>query len=150
MHLQAGSLWCCGACYLSGVQEARAGRLQLEQPETAPIGHARVSEQVWSADDGASSRSVASSSVVARTYDYATEEHCDRTKDIFLHSIQTAADTPGQGFAAIKVNSRHSSHERPSSSFQVAFKGRPGVLPKATHRLHTWQKPLSSCVPRVG
>ena len=109
-----------------------------------------MSEQVWSADDGASSRSLASSSVVARTYDYATEEHCDRTKDIFLHSIQTAADTPGQGFAAIKVTPRRSSHERPSSSFQVPFKGRPCVLPKATQRLHTWPKPLSSCGLRVG
>ena len=44
-----------------------------------------------------------SSNVVARTYDYATEAHCDSTKDIFLHSIQTAADMPGQGFAALKV-----------------------------------------------
>ena len=58
------------------------------------------------ADEGASSRSAAdgTSKAVGRTYDYVTEDHCDATKDIFLHSIQTAADTPGQGFAAIKVS----------------------------------------------
>lgn len=42
-------------------------------------------------------------SVVARTYDYATEEACDKHRDIFLRSIMAAADAPGQGFAAIKV-----------------------------------------------
>ncbi|KAK9799009.1 hypothetical protein WJX73_003308 [Symbiochloris irregularis] len=54
-------------------------------------------------DGGAASRSEETGSVVARTYDYETEEACDKHRDIFLRSIMAAADAPGQGFAAIKV-----------------------------------------------
>ena len=58
-------------------------------------------------DDGgegeAPSRGQEHGTVVARTYDYETEEACDRHKEIFLRSIMAAADAPGQGFAAIKV-----------------------------------------------
>ena len=56
-------------------------------------------------DGGAASRGEEHGRVVARTYDYETESACDRHRDIFMRSINAAADAPGQGFAAIKVRS---------------------------------------------
>ena len=51
---------------------------------------------------GASSRSDERQAAVARTYSYDTEKTCDRHRDIFM-DIRSAAEAPGQGFAAIKV-----------------------------------------------
>ena len=49
------------------------------------------------------SRSQEHSTVVARTFDYADEAKCDSHMHIFLESIAAAAQSEGQGFAAIKV-----------------------------------------------
>lgn len=55
-------------------------------------------------EDGPASRKNEHSSVVARTYNYDTEETCDKHLQVFLASIKAAADAPGQGFTAIKVH----------------------------------------------
>lgn len=54
-------------------------------------------------NEGAASRGEQHNSVVARTFDYANEANCDSHLGIFLQSIAAAAQSEGQGFAAIKV-----------------------------------------------
>jgi hypothetical protein len=65
-----------------------------------------AAEDDVNAEDGPASRSNQHNTVVARTYNYDTEDACDRHLKIFLHSIEAAAKAPGQGFAAIKVGCR--------------------------------------------
>ena len=68
------------------------------------VSRAAVLTPTRCAAGGASSRSDDRSHAVARTYSYETEATCDKHRDIFLKSIEAAADAPGQGFAAIKVS----------------------------------------------
>ncbi|KAG2488176.1 hypothetical protein HYH03_013318 [Edaphochlamys debaryana] len=44
------------------------------------------------------------SRVAARTYEYQSEDACDRHAAAFAAAIDTAANLPGQGFAAIKLS----------------------------------------------
>lgn len=64
----------------------------------------RMQDDVASAD-GPASRSAPHDQVVARTYAYETERACEAHLGTFLHSIEAAGQSPGQGFAAIKVRS---------------------------------------------
>jgi proline dehydrogenase len=41
--------------------------------------------------------------VICRTYDYGSEQKCDRHTAVFLKAINTVAQMPGTNFAAIKV-----------------------------------------------
>lgn len=54
-------------------------------------------------DDGQAARSQPHGKVVARTFDYGSEEVCDGHMRVFMKSIEAAAEAPGRGFAAIKV-----------------------------------------------
>ncbi|CAK0740844.1 hypothetical protein CVIRNUC_001281 [Coccomyxa viridis] len=54
-------------------------------------------------EEAPASRSQEHSTVVARTFDYADEAKCDSHMHIFLESIAAAAQSEGQGFAAIKL-----------------------------------------------
>ena len=54
-------------------------------------------------DEGPASRADPHGKVVARTFDYGSEEICDGHMRVFMKSIEAAADAPGRGFAAIKV-----------------------------------------------
>lgn len=55
------------------------------------------------AEDGPQSRSSLHDTVVARTFDYESEAKCEQHTSTFLRNIQAAGDSPGQGFAAVKV-----------------------------------------------
>ncbi|KAL4856165.1 Proline dehydrogenase 1 [Chlorella vulgaris] len=54
-------------------------------------------------DKGPASRQAPHDSVIARTYEYESEKHCDSRMSVFLKSIEAAHSAEGQGFAAIKV-----------------------------------------------
>ena len=54
-------------------------------------------------EEGPSSRAGPNEKVVARTFDYGSEEVCDGHMKTFMKSIEAAAEAPGRGFAAIKV-----------------------------------------------
>lgn len=54
-------------------------------------------------DEGPASRADPHGKVVARTFDYGSEEICDGHMRVFMKSIEAAADAPGRGFAAIKI-----------------------------------------------
>jgi proline dehydrogenase len=62
-----------------------------------------AAEDDVSSEAGPASRSDPHGTVIARTFDYGSEAACDGHMNIFLKSIEAAADAPGQGFAAIKV-----------------------------------------------
>lgn len=55
------------------------------------------------AEDGPASRNELNDSVVARTFDYDNEAKCEQHTSTFLRNIKAASESPGQGFAAIKV-----------------------------------------------
>lgn len=62
-----------------------------------------AAEDDMDADEGQASRSAPHGKVVARTFDYGSEEVCDGHMRVFMKSIEAAAEAPGRGFAAIKV-----------------------------------------------
>ena len=63
-----------------------------------------AAEDDMDADEGPASRTGPHEKVVARTFDYGSEEVCDGHMRVFMKSIEAAADAPGRGFAAIKVS----------------------------------------------
>lgn len=62
-----------------------------------------AAEDDMDADKGEDKRSEPHGKVVARTFDYGSEEVCDGHMRVFMKSIEAAAEAPGRGFAAIKV-----------------------------------------------
>lgn len=68
-----------------------------------------AAEDDMDADEGPASRTGPHEKVVARTFDYGSEEVCDGHMRVFMKSIEAAADAPGRGFAAIKVRQQRSS-----------------------------------------
>lgn len=62
-----------------------------------------AAEDDMDADEGPASRTGPHEKVVARTFDYGSEEVCDGHMRVFMKSIEAAADAPGRGFAAIKI-----------------------------------------------
>lgn len=62
-----------------------------------------AAEDDMDADEGPASRIGVHEKVVARTFDYGSEDVCDGHMRVFMKSIEAAADAPGRGFAAIKV-----------------------------------------------
>lgn len=54
-------------------------------------------------NSGTAAPAPAAAGVVARTYDYASEQMCDHHVGIFLNAIDTVGRLPGRGFAAIKA-----------------------------------------------
>lgn len=62
-----------------------------------------TSEGVAAANAGEQLGDLAGAVAVGRTYNYVTEAVCDKHVGTFLKAVDTVARLPGQGFAAIKV-----------------------------------------------
>lgn len=77
------------------------------------------------AEDGPASRSELHESVIARTFDYDNEAKCEQHTSTFLRNIKAASEAPGQGFAAIKVQSTFEalSGERALTQWTGRFSG---------------------------
>lgn len=62
-----------------------------------------AAEDDMNADDGPGAKGEPGEKVVARVFDYGSEDVCDGHMRVFMKSIEAAAEAPGRGFAAIKV-----------------------------------------------
>lgn len=57
-----------------------------------------------------------SQAIIARTFDYESEAKCDSHLKTFMESIKAAANSQGQGFAAVKVRA---ARQPPGSALQL-------------------------------
>ena len=78
-----------------------------------------AAEDDMNADDGPAAKGEPGEKVVARVFDYGSEDVCDGHMRVFMKSIEAAAEAPGRGFAAIKVRHIAHAHHEPSCCKQL-------------------------------